>query len=127
MYYFILHYYEIKFQFSFQAFLEKCDEDLFPIDVLQRLDFIPIIDNRIKVLHEIENYYRTNSIGDPTRDSLIDKILFQLTKFNPSNYGLHDIEFISTYLRLLVQINKITIDVVAEFIYWYLDGGDRIR
>jgi len=91
------------------------------------LDFILIAEKRIRVLHEIENYYRTDSINDQTCDTLIDQILFQLKKFNPPNYGLNDIEFISTYLRLLVQINKMTIDVVAEFIYWYLDGGERIR
>jgi hypothetical protein len=91
------------------------------------LDFIQITENRIKVLHELENFYRTDSIDDQTRDTLIDKILFQLTKFNSSNYESNDIELISTYLRLLGQINKMTIDVVAEFIYWYLEGGDRIR
>lgn len=91
------------------------------------MDFIQITENRIKVLHELENFYRTDSIDDQTRDTLIDKILFQLTKFNPSNYESNDIELISTYLRLLGQINKMTIDVVAEFIYWYLEGGDRIR
>ncbi len=91
------------------------------------MDFIQITENRIKVLHELENFYRTDSIDDQTRDTLIDKILFQLTKFNSSNYESNDIELISTYLRLLGQINKMTIDVVAEFIYWYLEGGDRIR
>jgi hypothetical protein len=66
-------------------------------------------------------------MNDQTRDALIDKILFNLTKFNPASYGLNDIEFISTYLRLLAHINKMTIDVIAEFIYWYLEGGDRMR
>lgn len=91
------------------------------------MDFIQITENRIKVLHELENFYRTDSIDDQTRDTLIDKILFQLTKFNPPNYGLNDIELITIFLRLLVQINKMTIDVAAEFIYWYLEGGEHIR
>jgi len=91
------------------------------------LDSIPKIEKRINVLHELEDFYRTNSINDQTCDTLIDKILLQLTKFNPSYCGLMDIELISTYLRLLVLIDKMTIDVTAEFIYWYLDGGDRIR
>ncbi|CAF0753292.1 unnamed protein product [Rotaria sp. Silwood1] len=108
-------------------FLENCDENIFPSDVLQRLDFISNIENRIIVLHEIENFYRTNSINDQTRDTLIDRILFHLTKFNPPNYEIHDIEFISTHLRLLAHLNKMTMDVVAEFIYWYLEGGDQIR
>lgn len=64
---------------------------------------------------------------DQTSDSIIDKILFHLTKFHPANYGPHDFELISTYIRLLVMINKMNMDVVAEFIYWYLDGGDRVR
>ncbi|CAF0999067.1 unnamed protein product [Rotaria sordida] len=108
-------------------FLENCDENAFPSDVLQRLDFISNIENRIIVLQELENFYRTNSINDQTRDTLIERILFHLTKFNPPNYGIHDIELISTYLRLLAHLNKMTMEVVAEFIYWYLDGGDHIR
>ncbi|CAF4764175.1 unnamed protein product, partial [Rotaria magnacalcarata] len=39
----------------------------------------------------------------------------------------NDIEFITTYLRLLAHMNKMTMDVVAEFIFWYLDGGEQIR
>jgi hypothetical protein len=97
------------------------------VDVLQRLDLISVIENRMQVLHVLEEFYRTNSINDQTRDTLIDKILFQLTKFNPPNYDLNDIELISVFLRLLVQINKMTIDVAAEFIYWYLEGGEHIR
>ncbi|CAF4224081.1 unnamed protein product, partial [Rotaria sp. Silwood2] len=108
-------------------FLENCDENAFPPDVLQRLDFISNVENRIIVLHEIENFYRTNSINDQTCDTLIDRILFHLTKFNPPNYGIHDIEFISTYLRLLAHFNKMTMEVIAEFIYWYLEGGEQIR
>ncbi|CAF1127858.1 unnamed protein product [Rotaria sordida] len=108
-------------------FLENCDENAFPSDVLQRLDFISNIENRIIVLQELENFYRTNSMNDQTRDTLIERILFHLTKFNPPNYGIHDIELISTYLRLLAHLNKMTMEVVAEFIYWYLDGGDHIR
>jgi hypothetical protein len=110
-----------------QIFLENCDENSFPVDVLQRLDFIPSVEHRVTVLHELENFYRTSSTNDQTNDSLIDKILFNLTKFNPSNYGINDFELISTYLRLLVQFNKMTIDVMAEFIYWYLEGGNRLR
>jgi len=128
MLFFVLLILKIKFFISIiQIFLENCDENLFPIDVLQRIDFISIIENRIRVLHELENFYRTDTINDQICDKLIDKILFQLTKFNPPNYGLKDIEFISIYLRLLVQINKMTIDVIAEFIYWYLEGGEQIR
>lgn len=85
------------------------------------------MENRIRALLEVENFYRVNSMTEQTRDSLIDKILFQLTKFDPSKYGPQDFELISTYIRLLVMINKMTLDVVAEFIYWYLDGGERIR
>ena len=110
-----------------QIFLENCDENTFPVDVFQRLDFIPILEDRLKVLQELENFYRTNPITDQVRDTLIDKILFQLTKFTPPNYEIHDIEFITIYLRLLVKFNKMTMDVVAEFIYWYLEGGERIR
>lgn len=94
---------------------------------MQRVDFISAVENRILVLHEIENFYRVNSVNDFTRDMIIDKILFQLTKFNPPNYEIHDIEFITTYLRLLSQMNKMTMEVVAEFIYWYLEGGEQIR
>ena len=81
----------------------------------------------MKVLLELENFYRTYSPNEQIRDSIIDKILFQLTKFTPPNNGLHDVDFISTYIRLIVQFNKMSMDVVAEFIYWYLEGGDRIR
>lgn len=107
--------------------MENCDENLFPVDVLQRLDFISNLDSRIKVLHELENYYRSNPISDQIRDSLVDKILFHLTKFTPPNYEPNDIELITTYLRLLVYLNRMTMEVVAEFIYWYLEGGDRLR
>lgn len=85
------------------------------------------MENRTRVLLEVENFFRVNSMTDQIRDSLIDKVLFQLTKFNPANYGPQDFELISTYIRLLVMMNKMTLDVVAEFIYWYLDGGERIR
>jgi hypothetical protein len=81
----------------------------------------------MKILLELQNFYRTYPINDETRDSIIDKILFQLTKFNPPNYGSYDVELISTYLRLIVQFNNMSMEVVAEFIYWYLEGGDRIR
>jgi hypothetical protein len=81
----------------------------------------------MKVLLELENFYRTYSPNEQIRESIIDKILFQLTKFTPPNYGLQDIDFISTYIRLIVQFNKMSMDVVAEFIYWYLEGGDRVR
>ncbi|CAF0962576.1 unnamed protein product [Adineta steineri] len=108
-------------------FLETCDEDLFPTHVLQRLDMIISVEDRLAVLHELEDLYRSSSVNDQTRDSLIDKILTQLTKFNPLYYDTYDIEFISTYLRLLVLLKKMSIDVVGEFIYWYLEGGDRLR
>ena len=91
------------------------------------MNLIPLIENRLHVLYELENLYRTITINDQMRDTLIEQILFELNKFNPPNYELNDIEFISTYLRLLVHFNKITIDVTAEFIYWYLDGGEQIR
>lgn len=88
---------------------------------------MPSVDNRIATLHEIENFYRSSSVNDQTRDGLIERVLFQLMKFNPPNYQLNDIDFISTYLRLLVHANKMNIEVVAELIYWYLEGGDHLR
>ena len=110
-----------------QVFLENCDESLFPLDVLQRLDFIRNLDHRLILLKELENFYRANPISDQTREILIDKILFLLTKYDPANLSATDLEMLTIYFRLLVHINRMTIDVVAEFIYWYLDGGDRVR
>ncbi|CAF4508243.1 unnamed protein product [Rotaria socialis] len=109
------------------GFLDNCDEGVFPTDVLQRIDFISAVENRIVVLHEIENLYRAIPINDIGRDTVVDRILFQLSKFTPPNYGPNDIEFITTYLRLLAHMNKMTMDVVAELIFWYLDGGEQIR
>lgn len=97
------------------------------MDVLQRLDFIRNLDNRLILLKELENFYRANTISDQTREALIDKILFLLTKYDPANLSATDFEMLTIYFRLLVHINRMTIDVVAEFIYWYLDGGDRLR
>jgi hypothetical protein len=88
---------------------------------------IPSMEDRLTILHELEDFYRTSSIDDQTRDSFIEKILLHLTKFNPLYYDTYDVELITTYLRFLVLINKMNIEVVAELIYWYLEGGDYIR
>ncbi|UJR35912.1 hypothetical protein I4U23_028653 [Adineta vaga] len=110
-----------------EIFLETCDEDLFPAHVLQRLEMITSIEDRFAVLHELDEYFRSVSITGQTRDSLIDKILTQLTKFNPLFYDTYDVELIFIYLRLLAFLNKMSMDVVGEFIFWYLEGGDQIR
>ena len=88
---------------------------------------IPSIADRFAVLHILDEYYRSVPVADQSRDSLIDKILTHLKKFNPLFYDTYDVELILIYLRLLAFINKMTINVVGEFIYWYLEGGDQIR
>lgn len=110
-----------------QIFLETCDEDLFPTHVLQRLDMVPSVDDRLAIVRELDEYYRSSTLTEQTRDSLIDKILQQLAKFNPLYYDTHDVELICIYLRLLAFLNKMSIDVVGEFIHWYLEGGDQLR
>ena len=85
------------------------------------------IDHRLLILQELENFYRTHPMNDLVRETLVQKILFHLTKYNPADNSLNDEAFISIYLQLLAQINKMTIDVIAEWIYWYLEGGHQIR
>ena len=79
------------------------------------------------ILRELENFYRTHPMNDLIRQTLVQKILFHLTKYNPADESQTDEAFINIYLQLLAQINRMTIDVIAEWIYWYLEGGHHIR
>jgi hypothetical protein len=66
-------------------------------------------------------------MNDLIRETLLQKILSHLTRYNPADDVSNDDAFISIYLQLLAQINRMTIDVIAEWIYWYLEGGHQIR
>lgn len=107
--------------------METCDETLFPLDVLHRLDLVENVAHRLAIIKGLEDFYRKNPVDEQTRQKLMDKILFLLTKYNPISLTSTDLEFINAYFDFLIFLNQMTIDVIAEFIYWYLDGGERLR
>ena len=110
-----------------KIFLETCDESTFPFDVFQRLDFVANPSHRLIILKELEAFFRSQTMNDTTRDLLNDKLLFHLTKYNPTKVSTEDMTSIEILFRMLAETNRMTIDVVAEFIYWYLDGTDQIK
>ena len=67
------------------------------------MDSIPKIEKRIHILHELEVFYQDISPNDQTCNTLIDKILFQLTKFDPLYCGSLDIELISSQETIPIQ------------------------
>ncbi|CAF0727372.1 unnamed protein product [Didymodactylos carnosus] len=109
------------------VFLENCDENTFPIDVLQRIDFVQPEEHRFIILHELEHLFQNYPFSQHIRESIVEKILGHLMKYNPMNFAKDDVECIISYIRMLTAMNVMNIDVVTEWMYWYLDGGEKIR
>lgn len=97
------------------------------MEVLQRIDLIEDLENRLRIVKALNEFYRSETIDEQTREKLNEKLIFLLGKYDPTNLTSIENEFVQAYLDFLVFVNRLTIDVVAELIYWYLDAGEQMR